>query len=220
MDLFERLSNNKGTVSSVLGKELAVQVLAGDDLMLEKAVELTRYDLDNVESKNIQTGAAKIVEIVVEKSPELVAPYLESLLLALEAKEPQTRWMVIRSFGFCATMNEAAAKEAMPYAQKYIKEKEGLCIAGAADLYLGDYGTLSRENTAYVLPILLEAIETCVKNEEDWIIESLIKISAHMKGDEIDQVMPFLMQYSVASKKTTIKRVAKFMKCAGVAPKE
>ncbi len=41
-----------------------------------------------------------------------------------------------------------------------------------------------------------------------------------MKGDEVDQVMPFLMQYSVASKKTTIKRVAKFMKCAGVAPKE
>ncbi len=69
MDLFERLSNNKGTVSSALGKEMAIQVLAGDDLMLEKAVELTRYDLDNVESKNIQAGAAKIVEIVVEKSP-------------------------------------------------------------------------------------------------------------------------------------------------------
>lgn len=212
MHLFDKLRDNKGTVSSALGKTLAAEVLAGNLGMLDEAVKLASYDLDNEKSKNIRAGAGKIIEIVAEKSPRLVAPYMTDLLPALTAKEPQTRWMVIMAFSYCAQENEVVAKEAISYAKRYIMEKEGLCIASSADLYLGSYGALSRQNTVEILPLLLEAMSTCIKNEQDWIIESLIRIAPNLSGEEIDQVMPFLMSYHDDVRKATAKRVKKFMK--------
>ena len=212
MSLFERLKDNKGTVSSALGKLLAAEVLAGDQKMLEEAVDLTCYDLPNIKSKSIRAGAAKIVEIVAEKEPELVSPYLEVLLPSLEAKEPQTRWMIMMVFGFCAKVNEPSAKKGIPYAKRYIEENEGLCIKSAADLYLGQYGALSVENTKAVLPLVQVAMNTCIKNEQDWLIESLIRMAPHMTGAQIDLVMSFVMKYHDDSRKATAKRVTKFLK--------
>lgn len=104
--------------------------------------------------------AAKVVEIVAEEKPELVAPRLEKLLPALSAPEPQTRWMVVRTMGFCAGLNQPVAKKAVPYAEGYLDAKEGLVIASSADLFLGDFGALSKGNARLVFPILKRSIET------------------------------------------------------------
>jgi len=42
--------------------------------ILKEAVELVRFD-----DKNVRAGAAKIIEKVTEKKPELVANYLNTL---------------------------------------------------------------------------------------------------------------------------------------------
>ena len=87
MDLFSKLVNNKGTVSSALGKQLARDVLDGDTELLEEAISLVCYRLDEKSQKSIRAGAAKIVEIVAEKQPQLVADHLQDLLPALEVPE-------------------------------------------------------------------------------------------------------------------------------------
>ena len=84
MDLLDQLKNNKGTVSSALGKELAKRVLDGDKSILEQAVDYVSYDLGNQKSKGIRAGAAKILEKVAEKEPELIANLLDKLKPALE----------------------------------------------------------------------------------------------------------------------------------------
>src|SRR3990172_5104634 len=99
MSIFHQLADNKGTVSSALGKQLAKQVLDGDESILREAIELTIFDPKNEKAKNIRGGAAKIVEQVAEKRPELVAVFLADLEPALDVPEPQTRWMIIRTFG-------------------------------------------------------------------------------------------------------------------------
>ena len=64
MSIFSQLQNNKGTVSSALGKELAAKVLLGDISILDEAISLTTYEVENKKEKNVRSGAAKIVEIV------------------------------------------------------------------------------------------------------------------------------------------------------------
>jgi hypothetical protein len=105
MSIFEQLSNNKGTVSSALGKVLAKKALDGQISILLECVDLASYKPSAPNQKHIRSGAAKVIEIVAENRPELVAPYLEKLLPALSVKEPQTRWMIIRTMGFCAHLN-------------------------------------------------------------------------------------------------------------------
>jgi predicted metal-dependent hydrolase len=100
MDLLDLLKTNKGTVSSALGKELAEKVLNGDKSILDQAIDYVSYDLDNQKSKGIRAGAAKILEKVAEKQPDLIANQLDKLKPALKVKESQTRWMIMQVFGY------------------------------------------------------------------------------------------------------------------------
>jgi hypothetical protein len=209
MTIIDQLRNNKGTVSGVLSKKMAAEVLAGNMEILHEAIELSSYALTDKKEKNIRSGATNIVETVAKERPEWVAPYLEKLLPALNANEPQTRWMIIRTMGFCAVYNETVAEQAIEYAKIYIRnKKEGeLCLVSSADLYLGDYGAISRKNTEQVFSILLESTDNVILNEHDWLLEAFTKLIPHLSDDEKATILSFASEYKDHSRKTTQKRV-------------
>lgn len=213
MSVFERLSKNKGTVSSELGKTLAQEVLQeGQTNILSECIDLVSYEASVPTSKDIRAGAAKVVEIVAEKQPELVASHLEKLFPALSVPELQTRWMIIRVMGFCAHLNKPAAQKAIAYAEKYIDAKEGLILASSADLFLGDFGALSEKDAQTVFPILEQSMETVIANEEDWLLEALFKVFPNMEKDDRDKVVKFAEQWQYSSRKSTQQRARKLLR--------
>jgi hypothetical protein len=206
MSLLGRLLGNKGTVSSELGKTLANQALAGDGKILSECIEYSAYKVDDPSMKSVRSGAAKAVELVAEKKPHLVQKHLERLLPALEAKEPQTRWMVIRIMGYCVRGNPDVAKKAIPFAQKILEEKEGLCIASSADLFLGDYGSIAKSNAKRIFPLLEKSIRTCIPNEQDWILEALFKLYPVLGKTEKEKSRRFANQWRESPRKSTQAR--------------
>lgn len=210
MKIFESLKNNKGTVSTELGKALAKEVLNGDLVILEEAVVLSTYQYEDPKEKNIRSGASKIVELVAMEKPELVAPYLEKLIPGLTVKELQTRWMTLRTFGLCAKFNESIAEKALGSAALCIQRKKAgqLCLVSSADLYLGDYGSLSRKNTEQVFALLLDSTKNYLLNEHDWLIEAFTKLIPYLNADEKAMVLEFAKQFKDHSRKATQKRVA------------
>jgi len=211
MQILERLLNNKGTVSSALGKPLAHRALAGDLKILDKCVEYSTYQINDKKMKHVRSGAAKAVEITAEHKPQLLKKHLPRLLPALEAEEPQTRWMIIRTMGFCAKVNPETARKAIPYAEDIIDEKEGLCIASSADLFLGDYGSLSARNAKQVFPLLEKSIGTCIENEQDWILEALLELYPVLGKREKETARRFANQSRDSSRNNTRKRVIKIL---------
>ncbi|MBN1438661.1 MAG: hypothetical protein JW929_04550 [Anaerolineales bacterium] len=108
---------NKGTVSSAPGKTLARQVLGSNRADAHsECIDLASYRAPDSRFRHIRAGAAKVVEIVAEERPGLVAPHPKRLLSALSVPEPQTRWMIIRTMGFCARANTAIAEKSLPFA--------------------------------------------------------------------------------------------------------
>jgi len=213
MSVFERLSKNKGTVSSALGKELAQTVLQENRFdILKECIDLASYEISSPASKHIRAGAAKVVEIVAEEKPELVAPHLEKLLPALSAKEPQTRWMVIRLMGFCARLNKSVAQEAITYAEQYINAKEGLIIASSADLFLGDLGAISKEDAQKIFPILEKSMESVIQNEQDWLLEASFKVYRNLDQAAQAKVLRFAEGWQDSSRKSTQHRARKILK--------
>ena len=209
MTLFDKLKNNKGTVSSALGKILANEILDGNIDLLKETIPLVCYNLKTRKDKNIRSGAAKIVEIVAEKHPKLVAQYLVNLLPALEVDEPQTKWMIIRTMGFCSEVQPQITKKAIPFAKKYINEKvDGqLCLVGAADMFLGDYGALCKENAEAIFPILVDSTNNVIMNEHDWIIEAFIKIVKYLTIKQKEIILDFCEEYSNHPRKATQSRI-------------
>jgi hypothetical protein len=214
MELFDALKNNKGTVSSSLGKELANEILHGNKKILKEAVPYVCYNLKNKGDKNVRSGAAKIIECVAQEDSKLIAQYLGKLVPALNVNEPQTRWMIFRTIGFCAKLRPEIAKSVIPYAKQYIREKvDGqLCLVSSIDLFLGDYGSISKEAKEEVYPILLESIDNIIQNEHDWIIESLIKISQYFNKEEKKQICSFANEYKNYTRKKTQERVLILLK--------
>jgi hypothetical protein len=213
MTLFERLSNNKGTLSSALGKALARDVLEGGQAqILTECLELVCYLAPDPAGKNIRAGAAKVVEIVAEKRPELVAPHLAALFPALKAPEPQTRWMVLRIMGFCAHLNPAVARKAIPYAEACLDYKEGLVLASSADLYLGDLAAVSKKDAAKAFPLLERSLETAIENEPDWLLEAIIKAYPNLGDAEQRQARAFAERHQYSARKTTQQRAKKLLR--------
>ena len=212
MSILEQLSNNKGTVSSALGKVLAQKVLNGQTSILSECIDLASYEAAVPAQKHIRSGAAKVVEIVAENQPDLVSPHLEKLLPALSVKEPQTRWAIIRTMGFCAHLNKPIAQRAIAYAEKYIDKKEGLCLASSADLFLGDFGAISKKDAQRVLPILAQSIENLIFNEQDWLLEALFKVFQNLSKDGQEEVLKFAEHWQYSARKSTQQRARKILR--------
>ena len=152
------------------------------------------------------------MEIVAEKQPELVAPHLGKLFTALSVSEPQTRWMIIRVMGFCARLNTSMAQKAIPYAEKYIDVKEGLCIASSADLFLGDLGAVSKKDAQMVFPILELSMENAITNEQDWLLEACYKVFPNLEKNEREVALKFAERWQYSARKTTQQRARKILR--------
>ena len=213
MSTFEQLSHNKGTVSTTLGKALSKEVLDGQTSILMDCIKLASYEKSQLNQKHVRAGAAKVVEIVAENRPELVAPYLDELLPALSVEEPQTRWAIIRTMGFCAHLNKSAAQKAIRYAEKYIDEKkDGLILASSADLFLGDFGCISKKDAGRVFPILERSMENIIENEQDWLLEALYKVYPNVGKAEQKTIKKFAEEWYASSRKSTQQRAKRILK--------
>jgi hypothetical protein len=138
MSILSKLQNNKGTVSSSLGKSLGQQVLKGDPDILSEAINLISFD-----DKNVRSGAAKIIET-----------YLSRLLPSLEVQEPQTRWVVLHVLGLCAKLEPQISLKAFPKAEQFLKENSGMCLWDRSITYLGYIGSISEKEAVKIFPIL------------------------------------------------------------------
>lgn len=212
MEILDLLKSNKGTVSSALGKELADKVLKGDLSILQEAFKYVVYDLNNVNSKGIRAGAAKIIEKVAEKKPELIAKDLDKLKPALNAPEPQTRWMLMQVFGFCAKLNPKSSISVLDFAKKYLTENAGVCLTGAVHLYLGRIGATSNNTANEVISILDDSLKTATENEVDWILEGFLNIIDNLDYDSIEIVKRNAEIYLESRKKSTQDRAKKILK--------
>lgn len=203
------LKKAKELFSSVLGKSLAEKVLTGEIEILDEAISLIKND-----DKNVRAGAAKIIEMIAEKKPEFVADYLGKLMPGLEVPEPQTRWMIIHSFGYCAKLNPTISVKAFGKAKDFLEANSGACLWDRTILYLGDIGALSKERAEEVFPILRKALST-TPSQTKTILESFEKMIPTLDTKAKKILLSYAEKYSNDSKlsvRNRAKRLSKKLK--------
>jgi hypothetical protein len=202
MTLLEQLTENKGTVSSALGKQLAKDTLAGDISILKEAAKLIHHN-----SKVVRSGAAKIIEKVSEEKPELVAPLLPDLVSAFDYKEPQTKWMMIHTFGLCAKLQPEIARDIFDTVIKYWQPTNGTCLRDRTIVYLGYIGSLSKPDCDKSFRWLTESFQKH-PDRITRIFESLERLINWFDDNQKQIVNQLVEEYSNA-KSPEIKKWAK-----------
>jgi hypothetical protein len=212
MNVFSRSSNNKGITSSKISKALAQNILNGQTGILLDCIYLVSYDIEAPARQHVRSGTAKVIEIVALNRPDLVAPYLQELIPALSAKEPQTRALIIRTMGFCAHLDRSMAQHAIAYAKKYIEHKEGLTLAGSTDLFLGDFGALSKKDAQTAFPLLERSMQNLIPNEQDWLLEALFRMFRNLGSRERERCFEFAKRWQDSARKSTQQKVRKILR--------
>ncbi len=205
MTLLDQLKENKGTVSSALGKQLAVEVLEGNEDLLREAIKLIHFD-----SKNVRSGAAKIIEKVAEESPGLVAGQLGELTSALDYSEPQTRWMMIHTFGLCAQLQPQLARDVFETVIKYLDPTCGTVLRDRAITYLGYMGAVSKADCDRCFPRLIEAFSQH-PDRITRVFESFEKMIHLLDKSQKNTLLEYVTQYE-SDKKAGIRTWAKKVK--------
>ncbi|NQT29205.1 MAG: HEAT repeat domain-containing protein [Candidatus Saganbacteria bacterium] len=209
MTLLKDLENNKGAVSSALGKLLAEKVLKGNNEILKEAIQLV-----SCENKNVRAGAAKIIEKVAEKKPELVAPSLKKLLPSLCSPEPQTRWMIINAFGLTAKLNPLVAVKAFDKAKEFLSQNSGTCLWDRTICYLGYLGALSTRQAREVFPVLEKALKN-IPNQSKTVLDGFIRMADVLDEAMKKKALSYANEYSNSAKssvKSSAKKLAKKLK--------
>ena len=122
--------------------------------------------------------------------------------------------MIIMTFGYCANSNPKLASEGIPFAKRYISEKQGVCLSGAAEIYLGYIGANSLELAETVFPILLDAYDEPLPNEMDWILEAFLKIINNVASKSKFIIIDCATEQLNAFKPSTRNRASKLLRKA------
>ncbi|MBU1177829.1 HEAT repeat domain-containing protein [Patescibacteria group bacterium] len=207
--LLSQLEKNKGTLSSVLGKSLARKVLVGNNQILDEAIKLVVSN-----NKNVRAGAAKIIEMVAEQDSQLLKNNLQSLLPALDAPEPQTRWMIIRTLGLCAELDPATTSKALAKAKKFLAADSGACLFNRTIFYLGCIGTLTDVHAKKVFPILADTLKK-IPNQTNTVLDSFLKIAENADTKIRKQIVKIAQEYSNHSQAGIKNKANKLLKKYG-----
>lgn len=206
MKLLDLLSDNKGTVSSALSKQLAKDVLAGDVTILNQASILIHHD-----SKSVRSGAAKIIEIVAEEKPVLLEPLLEGLIPALNYPEPQTRWMMIHTFGLCAKLQPELARAIFDTVLSGLEPTNGTCLRDRSVTYLGHMGSVSKADCDMCFPLLVEAF-TRHPDRITRVFESLERLAVWFDTRQKQVIKAYADKFADSESAEIRKRVKSIVK--------
>lgn len=206
MTLLEQLQENKGTVSSSLGKQLAIDVLNGDRKILTEALKLIHFD-----DKNVRSGSAKIIEKVAESKPELVSPYLSDLNECMNYEEAQTRWMVLHIAGLCAKLQPKTSRDLFGEAAKYLDKKYGTVLNDRAITYFGYMGAVSKKDCETCFPHLINSF-VLHPNRVTRVFESFERMMDVLSDEQKNILLKYINKYMADKKPSTSLAAKKIFK--------
>ncbi len=204
--ILPKLKQNKGTVSSALGKELAKEVLNGKKEILKEAVELLKH-----EDKNIRSGVGKIIEKVAEEKSELVASYIENLFVGLDVPEAQTRWMIFHTLGLCAKFKPETAMKAFDKATQVLKADSGTCLWGGVIKYFAYLGECNEEYAKKSFSQLEKAFET-TPNLTKQVLEGYEKLIPVLDNAHKEQLNKIAEKYLSDARAIVVKTAKRIIK--------
>lgn len=144
------------SVSTELTEEEAseLEAIEADTGALDKVIN----ELRGV-SRRKRQFAARVVRLLAERDPELIAPHIDVLIESLERPEAKTRWEVLDALVYLVPNHGKEVGGAYDGAEAALFDEISSTLRYAAFRFLCVWGATSRDRSKKVWPILDEAIQ-------------------------------------------------------------
>ncbi|CAG0929324.1 hypothetical protein TFLX_01255 [Thermoflexales bacterium] len=172
VNVLEQLSSQSGDRTAASNERVAKRALQRPQLLEEIAVGLAMRD------RKLIGDCAEVMTLVAARQPELVAPYVATLLALLEHKDTRVRWEAMHSVAEVAALVPDKIAPLVSDLAKKIAQDKSVIVRDYAILALGEYGRTSRKAARKVWPHVQAALTAWDGKHAGVALEALSKLIA------------------------------------------
>ncbi|MGN0302346.1 MAG: hypothetical protein ACI4BI_05685 [Anaerotardibacter sp.] len=182
-------------------KKVAQEIVRDDDRLAKVAEQLSsRSRRSRQDSAAVLSQAAKI-------KPEVLIPYLDDLIDALDCEEAQTRWEVLEALVELVPLESRSCDKAIPAAEDSLFDEDNGFARLAAVRFLCKLGATTENRSERVWPYLDEAIQCYHGNPEyqDMLI-ALISFAEGKLAPSVKEGLTNRMAFDAENAKGVLQR--------------
>ena len=184
-------------------KKLAEEAL-GSSKKLDKLGEML-----SVGSRRERQMAASAISLVAKENPEILVPYIDTLIDALNRPEAQTRWECLETLAVLVDYDARNCNKAIPEAEASLFDEESGPVRLAAMRFLCKLGATTANRSEKVWPLIDEGIQ-CYHGDLEFndMLVALVDFSTGKLSDDVKKAFAERMAFDAANAKGTLQRRA------------
>ena len=184
-------------------KKLAQEAAQDEKKLAELAETLS------VGSRRDRQIAASALSLISKSNPELLVPYTDKLIDALNRPEAQTRWECLEALTVLVEYDARTCNKAIPEAEASLFDEESGPVRLAAMKFLCKLGATTENRSEKVWPLIDEGIQ-CYHGDLEFgdMLVALVDFSAGKLSANVKQSFSARMSFDAANGKGSLKRRA------------
>lgn len=170
------------------------------DLLIEQLSSAKRVDRQH---------AAVAIHIVTDTDPNMVAPFIDDLIDALNRPEAQTRWEVLDALTQLIDVDARACGKALPEVETALFDEESGPVRLAAMCFLCKYGATTTSRSDKVWPLIDEGIQ-CYHGDLEFndMLSALYDFAGGKLSKEVKEALIDRMTFDATNGKGSLQRKA------------
>lgn len=163
----------------------------------------------SVGSRRERQIAASAISAIAKENPELLVPYIDTLIDALNRPEAQTRWECLETLAALVDLDARNCNKAIPEAETSLFDEESGPVRLAAMRFLCKLGATTTNRSDKVWPLIDEGIQ-CYHGDLEFndMLVALVDFSAGKLSDDVKKAFAERMAFDAANGKGTLQRRA------------
>lgn len=173
----------------------------------EKVAELA--ETLSIGSRRERQSAASTLALVAKGNPEILVPYIDKLIDALNRPEAQTRWECLETLAVLVDYDARTCGKAVPEAETSLFDEESGPVRLAAMRFLCKLGATTENRSEKVWPLIDEGIQ-CYHGDFEFgdMLLALVDFSAGKLSADVKLAFADRMAFDAANGKGSLKRRA------------
>lgn len=182
-------------------KKIAEEVVRDDERLATIAEQLSSR------SRRARQDSAAVLSQVAKVKPEILVPYLDELINALDCEEAQTRWEILEALVELVPLESRTCDKAIPAAEDSLFDEDNGFARLSAVRFLCKLGATTENRSERVWPYLDEAIQCYHGNLEyqDMLI-ALIAFSEGKLSSSVKEGLINRMSFDAENAKGVLQR--------------
>lgn len=198
---------------------------AREDEQLTSRAQDTKYSAEEIEKYTRRLGdlvellgtgsrrerqqAAKIISFISKGNAEIVVPYANDLVDALDVPEAQTRWEVLDALTNVVAFDSRTCDKAVNGAEMALFDEDSGPLRLAAMRFLCKLGSTTENRSEKVWPLIDEAIQ-CYHGDLEFqdMLLAVIDFSTGKISDSVKEGLAARMRFDAENSKGALKKRA------------